>query len=85
MLLLLLAAPQTPETMGGTDFLPYASIDRLFSLCEASLARQSTTALAAGAGKAAANGLDHAFKTAQERLTQYFRVRPWPFCVSVES
>lgn len=61
---------------GGTDFLPYASIDRLFALCEASLARQSTTpAVGAGKGPAAAASLDHAFETAQERLTQYFKVR----------
>ena len=75
---------QTPETTGGTDFLPYSSIDRLFALCEASLARQSA-APAVGVGKAAAvNGLNYAFETAQERLTEYFKVRPWPLCVSIE-
>eukprot|EP00752_Nemacystus_decipiens_P008562 g7648.t1 len=63
----------TPEAIGGTDFLPYASIDRLFALCEASLTRQSA-APTAGTGKAGANGLSRAFETAQERLTQYFKI-----------
>eukprot|EP00903_Cladosiphon_okamuranus_P013430 g12510.t1 len=63
----------TPETSGGTDFLPYASIDRLFALCEASLARQSTTP-GMGMGKGAATGLSCAFEMAQDRLIKYFKI-----------
>lgn len=75
-----------PEKSGGTDYLPYGSIDRLFALCEASLERSAATAAATtrlekfGQSKEAGanNGggdLAQAFETAQERLVQYFKVR----------
>ncbi|CAN0039916.1 unnamed protein product [Pylaiella littoralis] len=71
-----------PEESGGTDFLPYASIDRLFALCESSLERSVAAAKAGrGGGVAAAaaaadiaDGLSHAFETVQERLAQYFKI-----------
>ena len=79
---------QLPEQAGGTDWLPYASIDRLFSLCEARLARPAPSPSRFGGGKEGEvdvdatggwaerqAGLALAFNSAQERLTEYFKVR----------
>ncbi|CAM9708403.1 unnamed protein product [Scytosiphon promiscuus] len=73
-----------PEKSGGTDFLPYASIDRLFALCEASLERSAATAAATtraeklGQSEAVSTSgvgnLRRAFETVEERLVQYFKV-----------
>ncbi|CAN0194359.1 unnamed protein product [Hapterophycus canaliculatus] len=73
-----------PEKSGGTDYLPYASIDRLFALCEASLERSAATAARTtradkfGQVKEAGGGgggkLARAFEVAQEKLVRYFKV-----------
>ena len=79
---------QVPEQAGGTDWLPYSSIDRMFALCEARLAKPGPPANRFGDGKEGEvdggasggwrerqAGLAAAFGVAQQRLVEYFKVR----------
>lgn len=75
---------QVPERSGGTDWLPYSAIDRLFALCEANLARTKPSPSASAVSSSASEAkerkverrevLAEAFETAQERLVGYFKV-----------
>ncbi|CAM9114550.1 unnamed protein product [Choristocarpus tenellus] len=64
-----LVTNQVVEDGGGLDWLPYASIDRLFALCKSSLDR------ARGEGSMERkSGLLERFDLVQRRLVSYFKV-----------
>lgn len=67
--------------MGGSDWLPYASIDRLLALCEASLERGAPLSSSTADKKQEESrraDLEAALGLAENRLIKYFKVKYTP-------